>query len=247
MIEMLDRKERPSYVSFHRVAVEDIAASKAAGHFVAKDVDYVHITPAYSKDVMKFKVPQWFENMKVDVVNNRLPEEWVENYKKQYAAWQNGQELPVNGTPIKGWGVLSPAQQETLIRMNIRTVEDLAAVTDEGIRRIGMGAVDLKNKANAWLAQLNDKGPITQKMSALEQENAILNGQVETLTRQVSELMSVFKQVQGGGEDIATALPAEITAGDILEPDDAALYKLKYGKAPHPAMKPETMAAKLRD
>lgn len=194
--ELLDRKDRPAYVRFERVAIENKTASVAAGHFVGIDVDMALITPPYSKDVFKIKVPQWFENMKQDVANGRMQQEWADQYKAAYKAFQNGQEMPLNGTPIRGWGVLSPAQQETLIQLRVLTVEDLAGINDEGMHRLGMGAVDLKNKAKAWLAQLQDKGPLTIKMAAIEGENAVLKGSIASLEQQIRALSAQIGQNQ---------------------------------------------------
>ncbi len=243
------RKERPAYVRFERVALEDHAASLKAGHYVAKDVDMALITPPYTKDVFKVEVDQWMQTLDSDVRNERFPKEWADRYKEAYRAWQNGQEMPLHGTPIKGWGVISPAQQETLIRMNILTVEDLSLINQDGIGRIGMGALDLKTKASAWLAQLQDKGPLTQKMAAVEKENAILKSSVETLTRQVEELTALAKsQFQAPRQAPQAQAPqAEaITAADLLEPEDiVAAYTQKFGKPPHHRMKPETIRAAL--
>lgn len=188
--ELMERTDRPAYVRFAREAVEDKAASLAAGKYVAKDQDFALITPPYSKDVIKIKVKQWFDNMEGDVRNDRLPQAWLEKYKEAYRMFQNGQEMPVNGTAIRGWGVISPAQQEGLLRMNILTVEDLSTVNDEGLRRIGMGSVELKNKARSWLAQLSDKGPLTVENANLRQQVAVLTGTVETLQGQLKELLS---------------------------------------------------------
>jgi hypothetical protein len=229
--DVLDRADRPAYVRFERTAKEDVAASLAAGHYVARDVDVAHITPPYSKDVFKIKVSQWFENLKQDVANGRIPELWVENYKKAYQAWQNGQELPLSGTPIRGWGVISPAQQETLIRMNVLTVEDLGAMNDEGIKRFGMGALDLKNKATAWLRQLNDKGPLTQEMAALQNENRQLKTSVETLTNQVQAMMTQLK-IQGAKEE-SYGEDTEISASDLLDDEPTpTVVKRKPGRPP---------------
>lgn len=187
--ELQERAERPAYVRFKRVAIEDKAATAAAGHFVGKDVDFALITPSYSRDVIEVKIPQWKLNMEMDVRNERMPKKWMDEYLYAYTAWLNGQEIPLNGTPIRGWGVTSPALQEKLISMNILTVEDLAGVNDEGIRRIGMGGTDLKHRAKAWLAQLGDKGPLTIRTAALEQENENLKGELATLREQVKQLL----------------------------------------------------------
>ena len=246
-----EREERPALVRFERVAVEDKAASLQAGHYVAKDVDYALITPPYSKDVFKIKIPQWFANMQQDVANGRLPEKWERDYRDTYERWKAGQEIPLNGVPIKGWGVISPAQQETLTRLNILTVEDLAAVNDEGIRRIGMGAVELKNKAKAWLAQIKDKGPLTQEVAALKTENDVLKASVAALEKRV-ELLSR----QDHAEDAVES--SEIAASDILEEtvdvpretfpeDQVEAYRVKFGRRPHPNMNPDKLRRVLSE
>jgi len=79
------REDRPAYVRFEIVPVEDKAASEAAGHYVGRDVEYALITPPYSKDIFKIKVPQWKVNMKQDVANGRLPEAWMDKYLDAYA------------------------------------------------------------------------------------------------------------------------------------------------------------------
>ena len=224
--EMLERKDRPAYVRFERVPVEDRAASIAAGHYVAKDVDFALITPPYSKDVFKIKVVQWLANMKQDVSNDRMPQQWADQYHDAYKRWQNGQEIPLNGVAIKGWGVISPAQQETLVRMNVLTVEDLAAINDEGLHRIGMGASELRNKAKSWLAQLKDKGPLTVEMAALKTQNAVLLDSVASLKKQVEALMAQISAANAAGP----APQEAITASDLL--DDSPVVKRSPGRPP---------------
>ena len=245
-------KDRPAYVTFHRVAVENVKQSEEQGRYVAVDVDFVHLTPNYSKDVMKFKIPTWIANMKNDMANNRLPKEWYDNYLKQYEAWKNGQELPLNGIPIKGWGVISPAIQETLIHMNIKTVEDAALMNDEAIKRIGMGGLDVKTKAKTWLAQLNDKGALTMEMSAIVKKNGVLEGSVESLQRQVEQLMAMVGKENPTFVAQQNVSRASISASDILEDtpeeaqDLASQYEQKFGHKPHHRMKPETIEAALK-
>lgn len=234
---VLEREERPAWVRFERVPVEDKAASLAAGHYVARDVDYAFITPPYSKDVFKIKVAQWFQNLAQDQAAGRIPEKWVRDYKSAYEHWKNGQEIPLNGMPIRGWGVISPAHQETLIRLGILTVEDLAGVNDEGVRRIGMGAIELKNKAIAWLAQLQDKGPLTQEIAALKAENSTLTATVEALKARVDRLLGESGKPERKSE------PEPITAADVLDDyeDLAEAYKAKFGRRPHPNINPEKL------
>lgn len=219
-----EREERKAYVRFKRVPVEDKQASLKAGHYVAKDVEYVMITPPYTKEVVEKKVDAWIAQLEIDVQNHRYPKEWLEDNRKQVAAFRAGQELPLIGEPIRGWSVISPATQENLIRMSILTVEDLAGVNDEGARRIGMGSLDLKTKAKAWLAQRNDKGPLTIKIAAVEAENEHLKASLASMKVQMDEMSRLIANIPT--QSVASALPAPkraIGLNDILpdgEPED---------------------------
>lgn len=217
--DLIKREDRPAYVRFQRRSMQDHAASLAAGKYVAKDVDYALITPPYSKDVVELKVDRWMTTMADDVRNERLPTAWREQYVDAYERWKKGEELPLNGTPIKGWGVLSPAQQENLIRVGVLTVEDLAGINDEGMRRVGMGSVDLKNKATAWLSQLADKGPLTMEIAALKRANAEKDGQLEALTKKIELLTRdvMASQFRAQAQPVIEREPEpSIQASDIL-------------------------------
>ena len=252
--DVLDRTERPPYVRFERIAVEDKAASLREGRYVAKDIDMALVTPPYSKDIFKQKAGDWLKEMRRQVQMQRMPQEWSTHFEKQYEAFQNGQTVPLVGTAIRGWGVISPAQQENLIRMNILTVEDLAVINDEGLRRIGMGSIDLKNKAKAWLVQLQDKGPLTIEMASLKTHNENLKNSLASMQLQLERLLA-----QQHFQDAAIEMkPMEIqplitaiAAADILPATGTAMtiqeqYAKKFGKPPHHRMKPETIEEALR-
>jgi hypothetical protein len=211
--DLVNREERPAYVQFERRAIEDKAASIRDGTYRAKDVDFALVTPPYSKDCVEQKVDQWLINMERNVRDGRVPETWANQWKEALKRWREGQEMPVNGTPIKGWGVISPAQQATIIGINCRTVEDLAAINDEGIRRLGMGAIELRDKAKAWLASMNEHGSVAVKMAAIEQENRMLKSSLETMAKQIDALKTMLP-------DTPQYVPREtneITASDLLD------------------------------
>lgn len=249
--DLATREERPPYVRFESKTVEDKAASLAAGRYVGKDVHYAIVTPTYSKDEMPYKVDRWLEGVEKNVRDGRMNPKWLDMWKDAYQRWKNGQEIPLSGTPIRGWGLIAPSMQETLIRMNCLTVEDLAAINDEGMKRVGMGALELKNKARNWLQAMKDHGPIATQITALEQENKILKSQVETLGAQVaalrtSQLTQFVQPVQ----------EAEITASDLLDDEPniptvdatpAEQYEAKFGKKPHHRMLPESILAALKE
>lgn len=215
--EILDRKDRPAYVRFERRPVEDREATNREGRYVAKDLDFALVTPPYSKDCVEHEVKQWFENLKSNVKNDRIPISWLEQYTEAYRRWQNGQEMPLNGTPILGWGVISPAHQQNLISARVMTVEDLANANDEGVRRIGMGAMDMREKARAWLKSMNDHGGVAIKIAALEADNKALRDNVHTLIASIETLKSAIVTGQTGGQPIPHR--AEITLDNIMDDD----------------------------
>ena len=267
--DLTNREERPAYVRFERRAIEDKQASITEGRYVAKDVDFALVTPPYSKDCIEYKVTQWLINLDKNVRDGRVPEKWAEAWKEGYRRWQNGQEAPLSGTAIRGWGLISPAMQEMLIRMNCLAVEDLAQMNDEGLKRVGMGAIDLRNKAKNWLQSMKDHGPLAVQVTTLETENAILKGQVDTLSSQVRALMAAIPKPH---ETPISLTEETITASDLLdEPatlsdlkipniEEFALervvenfdnikarYETKFGKPVHHRMKMETVMEALKE
>lgn len=220
--EMSERKDRPAYVRFERRAVEDRSMPSINGRWPKRDVDYAKVTPPYSRDCFEQVASEWLAQMAAEVRNGRLPEQWYDGYVNAYEKWKNGQEIPLNGEPIKGWGVISPAQQANLIALNILTVEDLAIVNDEGCRRIGMGAAELRDKAKAWLSQMADKGPLTQENAMLKGENIALKGENDSLKARVKELSERLELVQRGEIAVNAYAPPQprqdgIAADDILD------------------------------
>lgn len=239
-------EDRPPYVRFERRAVENKDATKREGRWVGKDVDFVLITPAYTKDKIVREVAPWFEKLEGDARNNRIPSTWIPKYKAQYAAWQNGQELPAEGTPIRGWGVISPALQELLISQQILTVEDAAGMNEDAIRRTGMAGNDIRNKARAHLKAAKDTGHLVLENSELRQKLDLAERNVATLAEQVKTLAARLDS--GDRFHVEQSAAPTVEIADVLpdEDDDInARYTAKFGKPPHHRMKPESIRAAL--
>lgn len=192
-------EQRPSYVTFEVIGEEDRDASIKEGRYIEKNVEYAVITPVGSKDRTFRKVQDWFKNLEQQALEERIPALWVEQYKARYRAWKTGEDIPTDGTPIKGWPVLSPAVQSNVIRANIRTVEDLAQVNAEGLRAIGMGGQELKDKAVAWLKSANSHGKLAQEMASLQ-------AKVRTLETQCENQQAVINKLREEKESLTAQL-----------------------------------------
>lgn len=227
VLGMVETSERAPFARFERRGMEDRNASILEGRYIERDVDHVLVTPPGSRDVFVTVASEWFADLQKQASDGRIPQAWVDRYQDQYKRFKEGEELPLDGTPIKGWSAISPAQQANLVGLRIYTVEDLAVATDEAIRRIGMGALDLKNKAAAWVRQTEDKGAFTQEFAAMKSENAALKEQIKALSEKVGAL----------------AVPeATLPDADLREQ-----YFAKFGKKAHHLMKTETIIDALKD
>tara|TARA_R110000824_G_scaffold73030_6_gene186127 strand:- start:4032 stop:4655 length:624 start_codon:yes stop_codon:yes gene_type:complete len=163
-------EDRPPFIKFEVRPHEDRNASIEAGHYVAVDVDYAVITPAGSKDEIPRIFNEWIEQLTQGIRDGRFKPEYVQAIKGMYEAWKEGLEMPVDGTPIRGWPVLSPSDQENVIAVRIRTVEDLAEANEQTLMSLGIGSRTMKQKAQAWLDSSNSNGKATEKISALQSE-----------------------------------------------------------------------------
>jgi hypothetical protein len=186
-------QERAPLVRFETRAIENRAESIKQGRYVADDRVFVIVTPAGSKDEFEQEAQTWLSSIRERARKGTFNPEWARHFEQHFKAWQEGQELPDMGTPIKTWPLLSPAKVEMYIRANVRTVEDLAALTEEGIKNCGMGARMDKQTAANWL-ETATKGADAGRMSALESENQTLKAQVSELSDTVRQLAERLKE-----------------------------------------------------
>lgn len=191
-MQVAEIEARPPYVRFERRAEEDRAASLAAGHYVAVDVDYALITPMGSKDTIERRVLEWLPQLEQQVREERFRSSWLSAYRESYAAWKEGREIPVEGTPIMSWPALSPAQVQGVLNARVRTVEDLASANEETLQRLGMGGRALKQRAVEWLAASKDVGKIAERAAALETANADLTAQNQSLMARLAKLEALL-------------------------------------------------------
>lgn len=239
--ELLGRDEsRPAYVRFEKRAIQDKQATISTGHYVSKDEDWVLVTPAYSKDCIEKPAVAFFAQKEKEVRDGRVPQAHLDYWKRAYASWREGQDMPLDGTSVKDWNALSPAQCKNLLDAGVRTIEDLASANDEGLRRIGMGGIDLRNRARAWLQAGKDHGPLVSQVAALQKANEILQNSIQSLQDKIARLEGgVVKEADG------------INATDILEGEEtrtpAEQYEAKFGKPPHHRMSQDTILRHLSE
>lgn len=105
-----------------------------------------------------------------------------------YTAFKENRAVAVSGTPIEQWPPVDRAQVEMLKHFNVRTVEDLAAVTDNALPSLGMGARELRTKAKLYIEEaLRGTG-----VSKLARENEELRGRLAALEAQLTDVAARY-------------------------------------------------------
>lgn len=177
----------PPYVEFSKRAVEDRAQEMTNGKYGYKDVYFAAITRPGQRDTVEKEAETWLIELEKRARDNQCPAGWPGHFRAQFEAFKKGEDIPETGTPIIGWPLLSPAEAKGIIQSGIKTVEDLAAASDEALRAIGMGAATWKAKAKAFLEAATDKGALAARMATLERDFSENKGKLESiLTENIS-------------------------------------------------------------
>lgn len=121
-----------------------------------------------------------------------------ENHKKQYpvewARYLNEKADTgvdnIQGTLLRDWPLLNPAQAAELKFFHFYTVEQVAQASDEQIGKIGMtvgvSPHSFREKAKAYLARAKDSVIVEQQNEELRKRDA----EIEALKKQMEEMMS---------------------------------------------------------
>lgn len=111
------------------------------------------------------------------------------NVIAKYHAWKNGLAAPVDGVDLANWPGVTPAQLKMCHQAVVFSVEDLASANADTIRKLGMGAVALKDKAISYLESA-DTNKNSEEISALKVEMDSLREAIAKKDEQIEKLMN---------------------------------------------------------
>ena len=198
---------RRPFIKFESMGLEDRALSAQTGCYMTRQVDFIIIIPHGSegKTELREEYSFWLQKMKGQlgpvraagsdpgtpmVVESRFPREWLEEIEKGYAAWKKGEELPIEGTPLKQWAVLPPSMLQNFLSQNLFTIEQLAEASDEALNPVGMGARMFRNQAQDWikLNKEDERGKMVAQLAQLQADNQAFKDQILEQQRQMKEM-----------------------------------------------------------
>jgi len=207
----MDNQHRPPYVYFERRAVEDRNSSLSVGHYVTKDVDFIIIVPYGSEGKTKIERewPLWLTMVKQHTgsrgpeangyaeVNSRFDADWVTKIETMYGLWKKGEDMEVEGYPLKNWPVISPGMLRNCLDMHVLTLEQLAHATDDLCHSLGMGGINLRQRAREFLAAAGGTDTkLSSRLEAAEAEAKNKDVRIESLQAQLTTLQAQLAAMQ---------------------------------------------------
>ncbi len=201
--------DQPPLLRFVNDAVEDRYLSEKEGKVQFKDVIKVYVrahgdtkseTPFIAKDSMwvvedgkkpvKKTIYPWINQLDEKLKDGQCSSGFYDSCKSRFDHFEKNGEILIEGTPIKDWNQITPAQQKQIMAAEIYSIEKLAEATEEAMQEMGMGARDLKKKAEAYLSAHNKDA---ETMRAQDKKIAEQAEQMSDLQKKFDELTAAQK------------------------------------------------------
>lgn len=141
-------------VEIYDRAVEDKEASEKADEKIFKTSVYI-----------KKKVPN-----SRDAYDQPIKSTDIERYPDLYEKFEQGKELPLNGTPLEECALIGVAEIETLKAKNIFTTQQFIGMPESGMHRLGPGFISLKSKVEKWAAKGRENDELQDQIKALQEQ-----------------------------------------------------------------------------
>lgn len=113
--------------------------------------------------------------------------EYIEPF---YERWLKGQEDPVDGTPLDVCAFIPAGIVGHLRNLHIKSAEDLAALTDADLERVGMGARGFREKARAYVESKHGDAKLAVVNADLKADNERQQTEIDELKAQVNSLVA---------------------------------------------------------
>lgn len=163
------------YVQFFPGSIQDKTKSLEAGRPIFRDVEMIRIMVPGDKG---------------NIIEREVREQDKHRFPRHYAAYKNNQQELIEGTPLEKWNYLSEAQVRELRHFNVRTVEQLAMMSD-GHAQNFIGINVLRKKAQEYLDAAEEGAPVAQLQAELDKRDARIGEQDETIQSLLARIESL--------------------------------------------------------
>ena len=190
------KEDEQLLVKFYLEPMQDHTKSAELGRAVFKDVEFVDIRVPGSRD---------------SVARPARPAD-IARFPRHYDAFKKRIDMPVEGTPLIEWPLLSRSGVEELAFLGIKTVEQLASVADVHTSSV-RGLASFKRQAQEWLEDAKDDAHVTKLTARLEDAER----QLELRDRQLQELSSRLASLEEAASPAASPPAAEAALQSSLD------------------------------
>lgn len=130
---------------------------------------------------------------KNNVVDRPVRQDDKRRWPKQYELFKAGarEDEQISGTRLSDWPFLSRAQCEEYRYLGLRTVEQLAAVSDSVLSRVP-GMAQLRLNAQVWL----DKAKGAAEAAAIAKELLTQNSRIDELNEVVRDQARIIEEMK---------------------------------------------------
>lgn len=170
--------------------------ARLAVRFYQKELENQYLTTqegrpiSYMADFVRIEVP----GDRNTIIDTFVNEDHKRRFPIHWAQYQNDKndrnESEVQGTLLRNWNLLTPAQASELKHFKFYTVEQIASASDDQIQKIGMlvgmSPYSFRDKAKAYLASAQDSALAQKQAEALNQQSE----EIKALKAQLAELAS---------------------------------------------------------
>lgn len=168
----MNEADKTLSVRFFLHAVENPRKSKEAGRPIFDEVEMVSImAPGNTKT-------EYTARADSKHYDSNVGRQWTyaERFAEHYDAFKRGIEDHVSGTPIIQAPFLTLGQKEEMRAKKINTVEQLAAMADRDIRKMGPGFREHVDAAIAYIDTTTGSANLAAEMAELRRQLAELQG-----------------------------------------------------------------------
>jgi len=159
-------------VKFFSMPVKDEQASAEQGRPIYKDVTHAELRIRGDRNNIIHKP--------VDLaIQRRFPDQW--------RAYEQGQELTGDGTPLAEWPSMSKSMVEEMRYFGFHTVEHLADARDDVVSKFP-GLRSLQQKAKAFMELAKGNAPLEKMQVELETRDS-------TIAAQASQIADLAKRL----------------------------------------------------
>lgn len=184
---MLDQPAEPGGVfpNFHYRSVQNMDKSREEGRPIFERVEFVTLRIIGDKD---------------NIPVHRVHDGHRRRFPREYAAFKADRDQDeAAGTLLSAWGQLDEAEVDNLAHGpgRIRTVEQLAAVSDSNLQILGPGGRKLREKAQTYIDFMKGSAPLAK----LQAEKDELESRCEAMEKQMAQMSARIEELLGASAE----------------------------------------------